>query len=166
MTTWIVEARAAARLSPPAARRLRQRLARWESALTVTEDGWSARLQLEADNAADAAAKLVAVLDAGASIVHVAATTIADWERQLANLELPDLVGVVDIQEMAGLRTKQRALQVTELAGFPPPAVRTRAGRLWVREAVEAFLAGWPRRRGRPPSRVTFNRPPDDANLK
>ena len=66
-------------------------------------------------------------------------------------------------QEMAGLRTKQRALQVTELAGFPPPALRTRAGRLWVRAAVEAFLGDWPRRRGRPPGKGSTTASSDDT---
>jgi hypothetical protein len=153
VTTWIVEARAAEHLSPSAARQLRRRLASRQTTLTVAENGWSVSVRLEADDAGEAVAELLALLDAGASIVRLEATTIAERERQLANPQLPDLVGVLDIQEMAGLRTKQRALQVTELAGFPPPALRTRAGRLWLREAVEAFLGEWPRRRGRPPGK-------------
>jgi hypothetical protein len=153
VTAWIVEARATQRLSPMAARRLRDRLSSCQAILTVEEDSWTLRLQLEAEDAAAAVAQLLALLDAGASIVRAEATTIAEWERRLSNPQLPDLVGIVDIQEMAGLRTKQRALQVTELAGFPQPALKTRAGRLWTREGVEAFLGRWPRRLGRPPGR-------------
>ena len=163
MTTWIVEARMAEHLSAQAARQLRRRLASRQPTFTVAEDSWSVGVQLEADSPNDAVAELLALLDAGAPIVHVEATTIAEWQRRLANPAMPDLVGIVDIQEMAGLRTKQRALQVTELAGFPPPALRTRAGRLWVRAAVEAFLGDWPRRRGRPPGEGSTAASSDDT---
>jgi hypothetical protein len=164
VTAWIVEARAMERLSPSAARRLRDRLSSWQAVLTVDEDSWTVRMHLEADNAAAAVAQQLALLDADASIVRVEATTIAEWERRLTNPQLPDLVGIVDIQEMAGLRTKQRALQVTELAGFPQPALKTRAGRLWTREDVEAFLDSWPRRRGRPPGRQPPGSSPGDRS--
>jgi hypothetical protein len=61
-----------------------------------------------------------------------------------------DLVGIVDIQELAGLGSKQRALQVTRLPTFPAPALETRSGRLWTRAAVVDFIRRWPRRPGRP----------------
>jgi hypothetical protein len=154
VTTWIVEVRVSGRLSATSAARMRRRLASCQPTLSVEEDSWSARVQVDTVDTVDAfraVSQALELLDVSGPVVRVEAMTAEEAERQLASPTLPDLVGILDIQELAGLRTKQRAHQVTELPGFPPPALATRAGRLWVRAAVERFLRQWPRRPGRPP---------------
>ena len=151
MTAWIVEVRVIGQLSATSAARMRRRLSSWQLTLAVEDDSWSARPQVDADDALRAVSQALELLEVPGPVVQVNAMTIEEAERQLASPRLPDLVGILDIQELAGLRTKQRAHQVTVLPGFPPPALATRAGRLWVRAAVERFLRQWPRRTGRPP---------------
>jgi hypothetical protein len=158
--TWIVEVRLSEQLSPAAVERVRHRLSRWRPSVTVEDDGCSVRVEVQADGPIYAIATTTRHLEGTGPIAHVAATTIDEAKRQVTSPHMPDLVGVLDIQEMAGLRTKQRALQITELASFPQPALKTRAGRLWTRTAVEHFLADWPRRTGRPPTRPAAE--PDD----
>jgi hypothetical protein len=105
---------------------------------------------VEAASVGQAIATLLALLSADDEVVRIEAMTGEDRQLQVEQPRLPDLVGVVDIQELAGLNSKQRALQVSALPGFPRPALETRSGRLWARAAVERFLRQWPRRPGRP----------------
>jgi hypothetical protein len=162
VTTWIVEVRVIGRLPAASAARMRRRLSSRQPTMTVEDDRWSARLQVNADDALRAVSQALDLLEVSGPVVRVDAMTVEETEHQLASPALPDLVGILDIQELAGLRTKQRAHQVTELPGFPPPALATRAGRLWTRAAVERFLRQWPRRPGRPPK--TF-RPASEPEL-
>jgi hypothetical protein len=145
VTSWIVEAR----ISPAVVNALEN-----DVLVTVEDGACSVRFQLDADGPLAAMASAAKMFERAGPIVRLVAMTIEEAERELTIPQVPDLVGILDIQEMAGLRTKQRALQVTGLPGFPPPAVKTRAGRLWVRPAVERFLAGWHRRPGRPPTKA------------
>lgn len=108
-------------------------------------------LRVDAADPLQAASRALELLNPGGPVTRLQVLTAAEAEQQLVSPRLPDLVGVLDVQELAGLRTKQRTLQVTQLPDFPPPALVTRAGRLWVRAAVESFLSRWPRRPGRPP---------------
>jgi len=120
-------------------------------ARSVEDRGRSMSLRVDAADPLQAARRALDLLRPDGPITRLQVLTVAEAERELVRPRLPDLVGVLDIQELAGLRTKQRALQVTQLPDFPPPALVTRAGRLWVRTAVESFLSRWPRRVGRPP---------------
>ena len=138
------------RLPAASAARMRSRLSTWQPTLALEDDSWSARLHIDADDVLRAVSQALDVLEVSGPVVQVDAMTAEEAERHLASPTLPDLVGILDIQEPADLRTKQRAHQVTELPGFPPPALATRAGRLWVKVAVERFLGQWRRRPGRP----------------
>ncbi len=119
--------------------------------------GQLVRLTVEASDAGEAIGRALSLLGAGDRALRVEAMSVEQRERELEQPRLPDLLGIVDIQELAGLNSKQRALQVTALPSFPGPALETRAGRLWTRAAVERFLRYWPRRPGRqtkvPPAR-------------
>lgn len=65
-------------------------------------------------------------------------------ERQVRDLEvsnLPELVGLAEIAEMAGA-TRQRVFQMTANRGFPFPVMELRSGRLWNKAAVRSYLDG------------------------
>ena len=144
---WVVEIEVGGHPSPGSVARPSE-----SRSVPAGEDGgWSMSLRVDAADPLQAASRALDLLRPGEPVTRLQVLTVADAERELVTPRLPDLVGVLDIQELGGLRTKQRALQVTQLADFPPPALVTRAGRLWVRTAVESFLSRWPRRTGRPP---------------
>jgi hypothetical protein len=63
-------------------------------------------------------------------------------ERQVADLEisnLPDLVGLTEIAELAGT-TRQRVFQMTANKGFPAALLELKSGRLWSRPAIQSYL--------------------------
>lgn len=55
-------------------------------------------------------------------------------------LQIPDLVGIAEIAERYGV-SRQAAHKWTRLNGFPPPALRMRAGPFWVKLGVDAWVA-------------------------
>lgn len=68
---------------------------------------------------------------------------------RLQRPDIPELVGYAEIADLAGV-SRARARQIaTDRTDFPPVAVDTGYGPLYVRQAVEAFLAR-PRPTGRP----------------
>jgi hypothetical protein len=129
---------------------LRERLAGCAGEVVVDEDGIRLGFRLLAEQLTEAVAEALTLLGGQLTIVRLSVMTLAESQRKRERNQLPDVVGIVDIQELAGLGSKQRALQVTRLPTFPAPALETREGRLWTRTAVEEFLGRWPRRSGRP----------------
>jgi predicted DNA-binding transcriptional regulator AlpA len=81
-------------------------------------------------------------------------TEIMTPGRQDEELEappFPEVVGLVEIADMAG-RSRQRAYQMAnENKTFPAPIIVTRSGKLWLKAAVERYFAE--RKVGRPLSR-------------
>ena len=57
----------------------------------------------------------------------------------------PHLLGVAEIAAMLGL-TRQRVNQLIQSADFPAPEAELSAGRIWTREAIEAWVASHPDR--------------------
>jgi predicted DNA-binding transcriptional regulator AlpA len=57
----------------------------------------------------------------------------------------PHLLGVAEIATMLGL-SRQRVNQLVQRDGFPAPEAELSAGRIWNREAVEAWTAAHPTR--------------------
>jgi hypothetical protein len=145
---WAVEARLGRRLTDEQLRRLQERLAGCESQLVAEEDGVRLSFRVQAELLAEAVAEALSRLGGQLPIVRLSVMTGEELGRE--GPQLPDVVGIVEIQELADLASKQRAFQVTGLPGFPAPALETRAARLWTRAAVEDFLRRWPRRPGRP----------------
>jgi hypothetical protein len=145
---WAVEARLGRRLTDEQLRRLQERLAGCESQLVAEEDGIRFGFRVQAELLAEAVAEALSRLGDQLPIVRLGVMTLEELGRE--GPQLPDLVGIVEIQELAGLASKQRAFQVARLPSFPPPALETRAGRFWARAGVEDFLRRWPRRPGRP----------------
>jgi hypothetical protein len=145
---WAIEARAAVRLTDEQLRRLQERLAGCAAEVCVEEETVRLGFRVQGESLAEAVAEAMSRLGGHLPIVRLSVMTLEELERERP--QLPDLVGIVDIQELAGLGSRQRALQVTRLPAFPDPALKTRAGRLWARAAVDDFLRRWPRRPGRP----------------
>ena len=74
--------------------------------------------------------------------VKVEKAEILSEERQARELEvanLPDLVGLAEIAELAGT-TRQRVFQMTANKGFPAAVLELRSGRLWSRAAILSYL--------------------------
>jgi prophage regulatory protein len=61
---------------------------------------------------------------------------------------IPKLAGVAEIAALAGV-SRQRADQFTSHPHFPAPVQELAQGRVWLEDAVKAFLAT-PRPAGRP----------------
>jgi hypothetical protein len=145
---WAIEARVAIRLTDEQLRRLQERLAGSAAEVRVEEEAVRLGFRVQGQSLAEAVAETMSRLGGHLPIVRLSVMTLEELDRE--RTQLSDLVGIVDIQELAGLGSKQRALQVTRLPAFPEPALETRAGRLWTRAAVEDFIHRWPRRSGRP----------------
>lgn len=61
------------------------------------------------------------------------------------------LVGVAEIAEMLGVSTARVVQIAAAYEDFPAPEVELRAGRIWRRSAIEAWVRRHPvRRAGRP----------------
>jgi hypothetical protein len=65
--------------------------------------------------------------------------TIERQDRDLEVSNLPELVGLAEIADIAGT-TRQRVFQMTANRGFPFPVMELRSGRLWNKAAVETYL--------------------------
>jgi len=79
-------------------------------------------------------------------LVEIKTTERQDRDLEISNL--PELVGLAEIADMAGT-TRQRIFQMTANRGFPFPVMELRSGRLWNKAAVESYLET--RRPGVPP---------------
>ena len=69
--------------------------------------------------------------------------------EQLAHPSLPDLVSAPEAADILGVKPQRIHQLVTEHGDFPEPAYELRAGKLWLRAAIEAF-AQRKRQPGRP----------------
>jgi len=70
-------------------------------------------------------------------LVEIKTTERQDRDLEISNL--PELVGLAEIADIAGT-TRQRIFQMTANRGFPFPVMELRSGRLWNRAAVESYL--------------------------
>jgi hypothetical protein len=119
---------------------------------------WGVTIGLEEPDpvrAAAVAAALVESLAAAAGLpdwpmVRVEAVREDVLEEDNSNSALPDLISAPEAAEILGV-TSQR---LHELAAsnheFPESVYELKAGRLWLREGVEAFADRWDRKPGRP----------------
>lgn len=134
-------------------------------AVSYDETSWEARVSVQAAGPAEAAALASgAVAEAaraaglpGWPVVHAAATA-EDWLDDFDPPAWPDLVSGPEAAEILGVSGQRLHQLAAEHAGFPKPAYELRAGRLWVRAAVERFGERWERRPGRPRKDTTAAR--------
>lgn len=113
-------------------------------------------ITVQAQDAAGAASAAIAALEGsewtrGASVAALEIRDDAERERQRLEPKVPDLVGAVQIAEMAGV-SRQRVHAIAKFPNFPPVLLETAAGAMRSRAAVEHFLANWDRSRSRGPA--------------
>lgn len=70
-------------------------------------------------------------------LVEIKTTERQDRDLEVSNL--PELVGLAEIADIAGT-TRQRVFQMTANRGFPFPVMELRSGRLWNKAAVRNYL--------------------------
>jgi hypothetical protein len=147
---WSVELRAkhVGNLGTERAEEMLDSLAAYFPVVSLSPSEASFRLTIPAESAQVAIAKAIDLLGPAAYIA-VSAMTVDELEREIEQPSIPDLIGAAEIGDMAGV-SRQRADQWADLSDFPPPAVTTRAGRLWLRASVNRWLERTPRRAGRP----------------
>jgi hypothetical protein len=141
-----------------AADRLMDMLSEHEGIVASGDGQWDATISLEEPDpvrAAAVAAALVEALAARAGMppwptVRIEAVREDVLEEENARPTLPDLVSTPEAAEILGVS----AQRLRELAGgsrwFPKPVYTLKAGKLWLRDAVEEFGQRWDRKPGRP----------------
>ena len=118
---------------------------------------WDAIVTIPANDprdAAEEAARMIEALAAKAgmpawSAVRVEAVRQDVLAEQLARPSLPDLVSAPEAADILGVKPQRIHQLVIEHGDFPEPAYELRAGKLWLRAAIEAF-AQRKRQPGRP----------------
>lgn len=111
----------------------------------------SATITLEAGSLRQAVAAALQTVEAAAGHKACGLEVLAthEYDHRAAEPSIPELVGYAEIAELAGV-SRQRAAQLADIEGFPPAVVQVKAGPLRVRRQVEAWLANWQRKSGRP----------------
>jgi hypothetical protein len=118
---------------------------------------WDAIVTIPAGNpreAAEVAADMIETCAAKAGMpawpaVRVEAVRQDVLAEQLERPSLPDLVSAPEAADILGVRPQRLHQLVDERKDFPEPAYELRAGKLWLRTAIEAF-AQRKRQPGRP----------------
>jgi len=83
-----------------------------------------------------------------AELVGLDVSRQADFEDELLNPTMPELVGVTEIAEALGV-SKQRVSELSQQDVFPRPVSRLAAGAVWLASSVRRFQEVWPRKPGR-----------------
>lgn len=131
----------------------------YEATVAAGPESWDATVTVLAGNsrhAIEQGSQLIDEMAAKAGLpswpaVHVEAIRQDVLAEQLAHPLLPDLVSAPEAADILGV-SAQRVHQIAaENTDFPEPVYELRAGRLWLRAAVQAFaerkrLPGRPRK--------------------
>lgn len=119
----------------------------WDVTVTVEAAG--------AREAASAGGALIEQLAAEAGmpvwpVVRAEAVRHDVLEAENEHSTLPELVSAPEAAEILGV-SPQRLHELASTHGqFPEPVYELRTGRLWLRDAIEAFGVRWERKPGRP----------------
>lgn len=73
------------------------------------------------------------------------------FQARLDEPEIPELVGLTEIAEMAGV-SRQRANAIVKQDTFPAPVLTLAAGQFRTRAAVQNWVENWTRKPGRKPT--------------
>ncbi len=71
---------------------------------------------------------------------------------------LPELVSAPEAADILGVSSQRLHELAASKAGFPEPVYELRTGKLWLRDAIEAFGRRWDRKPGRPSRTVSAAR--------
>lgn len=123
----------------------------------LAANGGSISLTVSAPDAVQAAALIPQIL-AKAQPITGAATVVSleilsedAFQASLDEPEIPDLVGLTEIAEMAGV-SRQRANAIVKQDSFPSPVLTLAAGQFRTRTAVQNWVENWTRKPGRKPT--------------
>lgn len=111
--------------------------------LSVQGDRLGASLAVDVDEIADAYPAARAAISAAvpaeiAAVESVKVATEQARDREVAEPTIPELVGYAEIADIVGV-SRQRARAFADLDDFPAAVVRTAAGPLRTRAAVESW---------------------------
>lgn len=132
-------------------------LAEHHPSAALAANGGSISLTVSAPDAVQAAALIPQIL-AKAQPITGAATVVSleilsedAFQASLDEPEIPDLVGLTEIAEMAGV-SRQRANAIVKQDSFPSPVLTLAAGQFRTRAAVQNWVENWTRKPGRKPN--------------
>jgi predicted DNA-binding transcriptional regulator AlpA len=156
-----VEARAPGRataFSEDSADRLLELLEDHSGVVSGGHDSWSATISVldsSVQNAATNGAELIDEMAAQAGmprwpVVRIEAILQDVLEQEIATPTLPDLVAVPEAAAILGV-SQQRVHELVASTAFPKPVYELRTGRLWLKNAIEAYADRRVRKPGRPP---------------
>lgn len=131
-------------------------LAEHHPSAALAANGGSISLTVSAPDGVQAAALIPQILAKAQPITG--ATTVVSLEilsedafqASLDEPEIPDLVGLTEIAEMAGV-SRQRANAIVKQDSFPAPVLTLAAGQFRTRAAVQNWVENWTRKPGRKP---------------
>lgn len=88
------------------------------------------------------------------AVTSLEVRTEQDRLEREQNPTIPPLLDLAGVGEKAGV-SRQRASVLSRREDFPEPTLRTARGPLYAEAAIEAWLASWSRKPGRPRRNVT-----------
>lgn len=132
-------------------------LAEHHPSAALAANSGSISLTITAPDAVQAAALIPEVLAKAHPITGALTLTSleilseAAFQASLEAPEIPDLVGLTEIAEMAGV-SRQRANAIVKQDSFPAPVLTLAAGQFRTRAAVQNWVENWTRKPGRKPT--------------
>jgi hypothetical protein len=119
--------------------------------------GWSATITVPGEDARFAAEQATSLVETWAAksglpawpVVRVDAVEASILDRELAEPNYPELVGIAELAELAGV-SQQRASVLASRPDFPKPIARLRSGPVFDLRQVSSLVEKWSRRPSRP----------------
>lgn len=135
-------------------------LAGFHASPAVGSHGGTIAFTVEAPDALNATTMVPNIMEKVKSItgeIDIAAVDVlseVEFTHRLNEPEIPDLVGLTEIAEMANV-SRQRANAIVKQASFPAAVLVLAAGQFRTRAAVENWIENWSRKPGRKPGAST-----------
>ena len=141
-----------------AADRLMDLLAGYDGIVSASAGAWDATISIQVTGLRRAVvdgAELIESLAAKAGMPQWQAVRLEGARQDVLDAEnarptLPELVSGPEAAEILGVSPQRLHELAAGHAGFPEPMYELRAGKLWLRDAIEAFATRWERKPGRP----------------
>lgn len=122
------------------------------TAVYSDESGGSLTLAITANDPVEAVQNTIRLLTQQLPNSTVTAVEAKPWERMIcenAEPTFPPVVSYIEIAGMAGV-SRQRAREFRDIPTFPKPILETSQGPLFLKSAVEQWVATRNRKAGRP----------------
>jgi hypothetical protein len=146
-------------------------LEKHDGIVSADAQSWAATVSVEAATALEAAflgyrrvMEMAEKADMpGWPIVRTEVTRHDVLDAESERPGLPEVVSVPEVAEILGVSPQRVHELAAGHAGFPEPVYELRTGRLWLRDAIEAFAQRWERKPGRPRAAAFHIRPGEEA---